>query len=205
MNGWSPILNRPRTPCLNTGVSLGRYFDAPSAFFFRRTGLYDVWGKRRVEEGMMKIMDYLKEEWVIPDLKGTDKQSILRELSGVLVRPCQVASVEELLQVLLDREKLGSTGIGEGIAIPHGRLKKLKKFFISFGRSIKGVDFDSIDRNLSRLFFLVMAPENSAVDNLKLLSRIVNLLKDSSFKKRLIEASSQKELFQIISEEDEKY
>ena len=157
------------------------------------------------KEGMMKIMDYLKEEWVIPDLKGMDKQSILRELSSVLVKPCQVASVEELLQVLLDREKLGSTGIGEGIAIPHGRLKKLKKFFISFGRSTQGVDFDSIDRNPSRLFFLVMAPENSAVDNLKLLSRIVALLKDASFKKRLMEASSQKELFQIISEEDEKY
>ncbi|MCJ7748178.1 MAG: PTS sugar transporter subunit IIA [Desulfobacterales bacterium] len=154
---------------------------------------------------MMKIMDYLKEEWVIPDLQGTDKRSILKELSSVLVKPCQVASVEELLQVLLDREKLGSTGIGEGIAIPHGRLKKLKKFFISFGRSIKGVDFDSIDRNPSRLFFLVMAPENSAVDNLKLLSRIVTLLKDASFKKRLMEVSSQKELFQIISEEDEKY
>ncbi len=154
---------------------------------------------------MMKIMDYLKEEWVIPDLRGTDKRSILRELSSVLVKPCQVASAEELLQVLLDREKLGSTGIGEGIAIPHGRLKKLKKFFISFGRSIKGVDFDSIDRNPSQLFFLVMAPENSAVDNLKLLSRIVTLLKDASFKKRLMEAPSQKELFEIISEEDEKY
>ena len=158
-----------------------------------------------VKEGMMKIMDYFKEEWVIPDLKGTDKRSILRELSSVLVKPCQVASVEDLIRVLLDREKLGSTGIGEGIAIPHGRLKKLKNFFISFGRSIKGVDFDSIDRNPSRLFFLVMAPENSAVDNLKLLSRIVTLLKDASFKKRLIEALSQKELFQIISEEDEKY
>jgi PTS system nitrogen regulatory IIA component len=154
---------------------------------------------------MMKIMDYLREEWVIPDLQGTDKQSILRELSDVLVKPCQVGSVEELLQVLLDREKLGSTGIGEGIAIPHGRLKKLKKFFISFGRSIKGVAFDSIDRSPSQIFFLVMAPENSAVDNLKLLSRIVTLLKDASFKKQLIEASSQKELFQIISEEDEKY
>jgi PTS system nitrogen regulatory IIA component len=153
----------------------------------------------------MKIIDYLEEDWVISDLKGTDKPSILRELSNVLVKPCQVASVEELLQVLLEREKLGSTGIGEGIAIPHGRLKKLKKFFISFGRSIKGVDFDSIDRNPSRLFFLVMAPENSAVDNLKLLSRIVTLLKDTSFKKRLVEASSQKELFRIISEEDEKY
>jgi PTS system nitrogen regulatory IIA component len=154
---------------------------------------------------MMKIMDYLKEEWVIPDLQGMDKRSILKELSSVLVKPCQVGSVEDLLQVLLDREKLGSTGIGEGIAIPHGRLKKLKRFFISFGRSIKGVDFDSIDRNASQLFFLVMAPENSAVDNLKLLGRIVTLLKDASFKKRLIEASSQKELFQIIAEEDEKY
>jgi PTS system nitrogen regulatory IIA component len=154
---------------------------------------------------MMKIMDYLDEEWVIADLQGTDKASILKELSSVLVKPCKATSGEELLQVLLDREKLGSTGIGEGIAIPHGRLKKLKKFFISFGRSASGVDFDSIDRKPSHLFFLVMAPENSAVDNLKLLSRIVTLLKEPSFKKRLIEAPSRKELFQIISEEDEKY
>jgi PTS system nitrogen regulatory IIA component len=154
---------------------------------------------------MMKIMDYLDEEWVIGDLQGADKTSILRELSGVLVNPCKAASVEELLQVLLDREKLGSTGIGEGIAIPHGRLKKLKKFFISFGRSVKGVDFDSIDQKPSQLFFLVMAPENSAVDNLKLLSRIVTLLKEPSFKKRLMEAPSRKELFKVISEEDEKY
>jgi len=153
----------------------------------------------------MKIMDYLDEEWVIPDLKGPDKPSILKELSGVLVKPCQVSSVEELVQVLLEREKLGSTGIGEGIAIPHGRLKKLKRFYISFGRSLKGVDFDSIDRKPSQLFFLVMAPENSAVDNLKLLSRIVTLLKEPSFKKRLMGAGSLRELFQVISEEDEKY
>jgi len=153
----------------------------------------------------MKILDYLNEEWVIPDLQGTDKPSIMRELSSVLVDPCQVTSDEELLQVLLDREKLGSTGIGGGIAIPHGRLRKLKTFFISFGRSVNGVDFDSIDRKPSQIFFLVMAPENSAVDNLKLLGRIVTLLKEPSFKKRLMGAHSQKELFQIISEEDEKY
>jgi len=153
----------------------------------------------------MKIMDYLKEEWVIPDLQGTDKRSVLKELSSVLVKPCQVASVEELLQVLLEREKLQSTGIGEGIAIPHGRLKKLKDFFICFGRSLKGVDFDSIDGKQSQIFFLVMAPENSAVENLKLLSRIVTLLKESSFKKKLIGASSRKELFETLSAEDEKY
>ncbi len=153
----------------------------------------------------MKIMEYLREEWMIPELQGTDKASILKELSSILVKPCQVASVEELLQVLLDREKLGSTGIGEGIAIPHGRLKRLKRFFISFGRSLRGVDFDSIALKPSQLFFLVMAPENSAVDNLKLLGRIVTLLKEPSFKRRLMEAPSQKDLFQVISEEDEKY
>ena len=153
----------------------------------------------------MKILDYLKEEWVLPDLQATDKRSILKELSSVLVKPCQVSSVEEILRVLLEREKLESTGIGEGIAIPHGRLKKLKTFYISFGRSIKGVEFDSIDHYPSQLFFLVMAPENSAVDNLKLLGRIVALLKDTSFKKRLIEAHTREELFKVISEEDEQY
>ncbi len=153
----------------------------------------------------MKIMDYLNQAWVIPDLQGTDKPSILKELSAVLVKPCRAASVEELVHVLLEREKLGSTGIGEGIAIPHGRLKKLSNFFVSFGRSLKGVDFDSVDRKPSQLFFLVMAPENSAVDNLKLLSRIVTLLKEPSFKKRLMDAPSERELTQIISEEDEKF
>ena len=153
----------------------------------------------------MKILDYVREEWILADLQGTDKQSILKELSGVLVKPCQASSVEELIQVLVEREKLESTGIGEGIAIPHGRFKKLKNFFISFGRSVKGVDFDSIDRKPSHLFFLVMAPLNSAVNNLKLLGRIVTLLKTASFKKRLMEASTGKELFEIIAEEDEKY
>ena len=160
---------------------------------------------KRAEGESMKITDYLKEEWVIPELKGTDKRSILKELSEVLVKPCRVSSSEELLMVLLEREKLGSTGIGEGIGIPHGRLKKLKNFFISFGRSNKGVDFDSIDHKPCQFFFLVMAPENSAVVNLNLLGRIAKLLKDSFFRKRLMEGQSQKELYQAISEEDEKY
>jgi PTS system nitrogen regulatory IIA component len=153
----------------------------------------------------VKILDFLKEGEVTADLQGTDKLAVLRELSHKLVEPCQVASEEEILQVLLDREKLESTGIGEGFAVPHGRLRKLKHFILSFGRSIPGVDFDAIDHKPSHLFFVVMAPEHSAANNLKLLSRIVTLLKDTSFRKRLLEARSQQELFQIISEEDEKY
>ena len=152
----------------------------------------------------MKITDYLKEGGVIPDLQGMDKLSVLKELSLVLVRPYQSPLAEEITEAVLLREKLGSTGIGEGIAIPHGRLKSFREFIVSFGRSIKGIDFDSMDHQPTHLFFLVMAPENSAVDNLKLLGRFVTILKNASFKKRLMKARSQEELFQLIAEEDEK-
>jgi len=153
----------------------------------------------------MKILDYLKEEWVLPELQGTDKASVLKELSEGLTEPAQRVTPDELLRVLLEREKLESTGIAEGVAIPHGRLKQLKGFLISFGRSVKGINFDSIDGKPTHLFFLVLAPEDSAVNNLKLLGRIATLLKDPSFKKRLMESKSRHELFQSISEEDEKY
>ena len=153
----------------------------------------------------MKLVDYLNPEWIVPSLEGTDKRSVLKELCQAVVKPCQAGSAEELLQILMERERLGSTGIGEGIAIPHGRLKKLKEFCISFGRSIHGVDFDSIDGNPSHLFFLVLAPETSTVENLKVLGRIVTLLKDPSFKKRLLEAPGREDLYRVLSEEDERY
>jgi nitrogen PTS system EIIA component len=153
----------------------------------------------------MKLLDYLKKEWVIPDLKGREKNGVLRELGGLMAVGITGVTEDDLFRVLLEREKLGSTGIGEGIAVPHGRLKRWKDFSISVGRSREGVDFDAIDGRPAHLFFLVMAPENSAVDNLKLLSRIVMLLKDGSFKKRLLEAESREELYETIAEEDEKY
>jgi PTS system nitrogen regulatory IIA component len=153
----------------------------------------------------MKITDFLREEWILPDLHGTDKASVLKELSAPLVEACGVPSQEDLLGILAERERLESTGIGGGLAIPHGRLKNLKQFVVAFGRSIKGVDFDSIDRKPTHLFFVVMAPENSAANNLKLLGRIVTLLKDASFRKRLMEATTRRGLFQCLSEEDEKY
>ncbi len=153
----------------------------------------------------MKLLNFLREEWIIPELKATDKPSVLKELSEVLVRPCGATSPDELLQILLERERWESTGIGEGVAIPHGRYKKLKQFVISFGRSSSGVDFDSIDHKPCQLFFMVMAPENSAVENLNLLGRIAKLLKDPSFKRKLLAAKTRREIFDVISEEDERY
>jgi PTS system nitrogen regulatory IIA component len=153
---------------------------------------------------MMKIMDYLTEDGVILDLQGIDKLSVLMELSRVVVKPYQSPLDEEITEAVLNREKLESTGIGEGIAIPHGRLETLEDFIVSFGRSIKGIDFNSIDHKPTHLF-LVMGPENSAVNNLKLLGRIATILKNVSFKKQLMKARSQREIFQLIAEEDEKY
>ncbi len=153
----------------------------------------------------MKLLDCLKEEWILPELSGRDKSSVLKELADVLVQPIGASSVQELLEVLMEREKLGSTGIGEGVAIPHGRLKGLKRFYLSFGRSLRGVDFDSIDQKPCQLIFMLMAPENSPIDNLNLLGRIAKLVKDASFKKKLIIAKTRTELFDIIKEEDERY
>lgn len=153
----------------------------------------------------MKITDILDEASVIQDLRSTNKKGILEELSNVLVERGKLPDRDKVVEVLLEREKLGSTGIGDGIAIPHGKMKGIQGLVTSFGRSIKGVNFESIDNKPTHLFFLLVAPENSAGIHLKALARISRLLKDSGFRNRLMEASDRQDLFRIISEEDEKF
>lgn len=153
----------------------------------------------------MKISEILNKDLLIPNLQSKNKKGVLEELAGVLVAQGKLPDLEKVVEVLLDREKLGSTGIGDGIAIPHGKIKDLGGVVASFGRSREGVDFESIDQKPTHLFFLLVAPENSAGIHLKALARISRLLKDPNFRKRLMEAESQKELFQIISEEDAQY
>ncbi len=153
----------------------------------------------------MKITDILDESSIIQDLRSTTKKGILEELSSVLVERGKLPDRDEVVEVLLEREKLGSTGIGDGIAIPHGKMKGIKELVTSFGRSIAGVDFESIDNKPTHLFFLLVAPENSAGIHLKALARISRLLKDSSFRKRLMEAKDRGDLFRVIAEEDEKF
>jgi len=112
---------------------------------------------------------------------------------------------QEMSRVIQERENLGSTGIGEGIAIPHGKMKDLNDFFILFGRSREGVDFQSMDNKPAHLFFLLLAPEDSASTHLKVLARISRLLMDGGFRKNLMEATSADEIYRIIVEEDNKY
>lgn len=153
----------------------------------------------------MKITDILDEASIIQDLRSTSKKGVLEELSDVLVEGGKLPDRDKVVEVLLDREKLGSTGIGDGIAIPHGKMKGIKDLVISFGRSTKGINFESIDNKPTHLFFLLVAPENSAGIHLKALARISRLLKDPSFRRRLMEAKDRGDLFTIITEEDEKF
>jgi len=151
----------------------------------------------------MKISDILSKDLVIPDLRETDKQSVLDELVRHLSHKIAGIDTNELLGVLLEREQLGSTGIGDGIAIPHGKLKDLKQLIAVFGKNAGGVAFDAMDGRPVHLFFLLVAPENSAGVHLKALARLSRLLKRNGFRQKLMSVADAEQLYQVIVEEDE--
>ena len=152
----------------------------------------------------MKILEVLQKDAILENLVSTDKKGILEELVAPVAKAAKV-SEEGLVKVLLDRERLGSTGIGGGVGIPHGKLKNLDDIVLGFGRSRKGMDFESMDGRPTHIFFLLVTPENSTGLHLKMLARISRLLKDESFKQRLKNASSRDEIFSIIQEADEEF
>lgn len=152
----------------------------------------------------MKIVDALHRETIIVNLESNDKKGILEELVTPVAHISGV-NHEELVKVLLERERLGSTGIGGGIGIPHGKLKGLDSLILGFGLSKKGVDFDSMDSQPTHIFFLLVTPENSTGLHLKLLAQISRLLKKEPFKEKLLNASDSQEVLNIINEEDEEF
>ena len=141
---------------------------------------------------------------IIHGLAGGDKNTVLRRMVESMPLPTDV-DPDFLHSVLLAREALGSTGIGDGIAIPHGKLTNLTEIISGFGLSKSGIEFDSLDGKPAHLFFLLIAPDNSVGTHLKMLARISRMLKNSSFRTKLMNATSQKEMYQIIAEEDVKY
>lgn len=152
----------------------------------------------------MKILDVLPKEAIITDLKSKVKNEVIEELVASISKITNVNSAE-LIRVLLERERLGSTGIGGGIGIPHGKLKNLESLIMGFGLSRKGVDFESIDGRPAHLFFILLTPENSTGLHLKLLARISRLLKNESFKKKLMKATDSNQVYSTIEEVDEDF
>lgn len=153
----------------------------------------------------MQITDMFEKDYIIEELKATSKRAVLAELSEIFSRDQKGLAPGAMVDVLLEREKLGSTGIGDGIAIPHGKLKGLDRLVISFGRSRQGIDFDAIDGKPVHIFFLLMAPESSTGQHLKALAKISRMLKDPDFRNGLLEAKSAEEIYRKIAEKDESY
>jgi PTS system nitrogen regulatory IIA component len=152
----------------------------------------------------MKIVEFLRSDAVIADLSGQTGTAILAELCRPLAA-AQRVDAQRLVETLLDREKLGSTGIGEGVAIPHGKVPGLPGLMASFGRSTPGIDFRAIDARPTHLFFALFAPENSAGAHLKALARISRIFKNSTFRDAIMRARSADEIFRLIEAEDAKY
>ena len=153
----------------------------------------------------MKIVDLIKRDMVVPALKATDKKSILEELASFMAEHHARIDRAALSRVLIERESLASTAIGEGVAIPHGKLGAVGEIVACLGRAPSGVDFDSMDGQPTFLFFVLVAPENSTGAHLKALARISRVFKDADFRRRLLAAEDAEAMYRVIAEEDAKY
>ena len=152
----------------------------------------------------MKIAEFLSADAIVPRLISADKEGILRELCVPLARRVPDIGTDRFATVLLEREKLDSTGIGDGVAIPHGKIAGLPGVVASFGVSAAGVDFKAKDGKPTHLFFALVAPENSAGMHLRALARVSRLFKNPALRRQIIDTPDAKSIFDLISAEDEK-
>lgn len=147
----------------------------------------------------MLLGEYIDKSLVLPDLRATDKTAVLREMTAALEAALPTVDAEAALAVLLDREGLGTTGIGDGIAIPHGKIGGLDHIVLCIGRSLHGVDFESLDYKPCTMFFLVLAPEQVAGMHLRILAQISRQLKDESFRRDFLEAPDRDALYALLA------
>jgi PTS system nitrogen regulatory IIA component len=150
----------------------------------------------------MQMDQIFKIELINADLTAKNKEEALAEMVNTIIRGGNKLNFSAIMDVLKQRESLGSTGIGAGVAIPHGKIADLNDIVVAFGRSMKGIDFDALDGKPVQLFFLLLAPENSAGQHLKVLAKISKMLKDPIFRKRLLKAKSQSDLYKMIIEQE---
>ena len=152
----------------------------------------------------MEIRDFLNQKAISVDLEATTKEGVIKELLGMLAKAGAIKNEEKLFKILMDREALGSTGIGQGVGIPHGKTDSLRRLVGALGISKTGVDFDSLDGEPTHIFFLLIAPEDSAGPHLKALAKISRLLKDKFFREKLMKAKTKKEVIDIIVKEEQR-
>jgi PTS system nitrogen regulatory IIA component len=154
----------------------------------------------------MKIMDFLSKKAIVPEIKSTKKEDVIKELVDALINAGEVEKRHrnKLIEALMSREELGSTAIGQGVGIPHAKSEHVNKLVAAFGLSSRGVDFDSLDGEPVYIVFLLLAPQESAGPHLKALAGISRLLKDKYLRDNLRACKDEKLIIKLISQEDEK-
>ncbi|MBU9889636.1 MAG: PTS sugar transporter subunit IIA [Candidatus Omnitrophica bacterium] len=150
----------------------------------------------------MKITDFLSIKGIKLDLESTDKESVLEEMVGILAEVKDIGDKKSILRALIERENLGSTGIGQGIAIPHGKTDKVDGLVAVLGVSRKGVNFEALDGEPVYILFLLVAPKDTAGPHLKALAQISRLLRDSYFCELLRRCKTPKDVYDLISKEE---
>jgi PTS system nitrogen regulatory IIA component len=153
----------------------------------------------------MKIDEILKKESVIADLVGKNKLEVIQEMTSCLKQNNIIKSDQVLLATLMEREKLGSTGIGENVAIPHGKSDELTQIITVFARSLEGVEFESLDQKPVHFVCMVIAPAHSTGQHLKVLARISRLFKNQILREGILKAEDSNAIYSILLEEDSKF
>lgn len=152
---------------------------------------------------MIKVSEFLCEDAIILNVSSKEKKGAITELVELLHENGKVKDSSKAISIVMEREKLGTTGVGQGVAIPHGRTETVKKLMGAFGISKNGVEFDSLDGEPTHFVFLLLSPPDNTGQHLRALARISRLFKDKFFRKALLDAGSQPEIMKIIQEEDE--
>ena len=150
----------------------------------------------------MRIMDFLDKESIELNIKSKTKKEVIEELVEMLAQKGLIADKKVTIESLMEREELGSTGVGQGIAIPHSKTKGVKELVAAFGVSKAGVNFEALDGEPVYIFFLLLAPDGAAGLMLKALARVSNFLKNKYYRRKIMEAADKTSVIQTIEEEE---
>ncbi len=150
----------------------------------------------------MLLQELMGERFIIMDLAGRTKDKAIEELSEIFVKNNTIEDKDEFVALIKKREEIESTGIGEGIAIPHARSNSVKELRVAFGRSKKGVDFKALDRRPVYLIFMIAAPNELRKPYLQAVAKVARFLRSKVLKEAIIKASSQEEVMDLVRDFD---
>ena len=153
----------------------------------------------------MKLVELLKDEFIISDLKGQNKEEVINELIDLFKDDERINDIEKVRSAVLEREKIMSTGVGKGFAIPHGKTNAVNEIIAAFGKTKRDVNYDALDGQAVHLVFLLVGKDNLVSTHIKLLSRISRMMNKDEFRQKLIDANSNEEIFEIFKQEEENY